>query len=366
LEEAQMPARQRGSTVRRGRSWAARYRDAEGIARLRGGFPTKTEARTWLDRKVDEVEALRNGDLAALRRQDMPTLQALIDEYLAQHVAEANTIATLTARLKYATGTFGDVRLNRLVVSELRAWRSTLPTGSAWHIVKALRQVLGHAVAVGLLGTNPAKAIPNPEPKRTEILPFATIEEVQNLGYELLEHYRAIPLVGCLTGLRPSELLGLERRDVDRTAKVLHVRRVLIGGQLRPYGKTMSALRVVPLAEKALDALERHPARIDTTLLFATRKGTPIDLHRWRSRHWTPALRAAGLPHRGPYAMRHTFASWAIAAGLPTFEIAATMGTSLEQLSKTYAHLLPDSADRARAALDAFLADDGTSRRATV
>ena len=172
---------------------------------------------------------------------------------------------------------------------------------------------------------------------------------------ELLQHYRAIPLVGCLTGLRPSELLALERRDVDRHAKVLHVRRVLIGGQLRPYGKTTRALRVVPLAEKALDALEDHPARIGTTLLFTTQTGTPIDLHRWRSRHWTPALRAAGLPHRGPYAMRHTFASWAIAAGLPTFEIAATMGTSLEQLSKTYAHLLPDSADRARVALDAYL-----------
>ena len=47
--------------------------------------------------------------------------------------------------------------------------------------------------------------------------------------------------------------------------------------------------------------------------------------------------------------------SWAIAAGLPTFEIAATMGTSLEQLSATYSHLLPDSADWARATLDAYL-----------
>ena len=93
--------------------------------------------------------------------------------------------------------------------------------------------------------------------------------------------------------------------------------------------------------------------------LFTTRTRTPIDLHRWRARHWTPALRASGLEHRGPYAMRHTFASWTIAAGLPTFEIAATMGTSLEQLSKTYAHLLPDSADRARQALDAFLAEPG-------
>jgi hypothetical protein len=33
------------------------------------------------------------------------------------------------------------------------------------------------------------------------------------------------------------------------------------------------------------------------------------------------------------------------------------MGTSLEQLSKTYAHLLPDSSDRARVALDAYLAE---------
>ena len=98
-------------------------------------------------------------------------------------------------------------------------------------------------------------------------------------------------------------------------------------------------------------------ARIGTPTLFTTKQGTPIDLHRWRARHWTPALRAAGLAHRGPYAMRHTFASWTIAAGLPTFEIAAPMGTSLEQLSKTYAHLLPDSADRARVALDAYISN---------
>ena len=38
-----------------------------------------------------------------------------------------------------------------------------------------------------------------------------------------------------------------------------------------------------------------------------------------------------------------------------TFEIAATMGTSLEELSQTYAHLLPDSAERARVALNVFI-----------
>ena len=54
------------------------------------------------------------------------------------------------------------------------------------------------------------------------------------MSAELLKHYRQIPLIGCLTGLRPSELLGLERRDIDKAAKVLHVRRVLVGGELRP------------------------------------------------------------------------------------------------------------------------------------
>lgn len=128
----------------------------------------------------------------------------------------------------------------RLAVAELRAWRATLPAGSAWHIVKVLRQVLGYAVTVGLLDANPAKAIPNPEPKRSELLPFGTLAEVDAVSAELLRYYRAIPLVGCFTGLRPSELLALERRDVDKSAKVLHVRRVLIGGELAPTGRLRS------------------------------------------------------------------------------------------------------------------------------
>ena len=229
-----MPARQRGSTERRGKTWAARWRDENDEPRFRGGFATRSEAREWLDRKVPEVEALRNGALAALRRQDMPTVQEVVDEYLAQHMCEPNTKATLTARLKYATATFGDVRLDRLAVSELRAWRATLPAGSAWHIVKTLRQLLGYAVAVGLLDTNPAKAIPNPEPKRTGDPAVRGSRRGGGGVGRVAAPLRGVPVVGALTGLRPSELLALERRDVDRHAKVLHVRRVLIGGGLRP------------------------------------------------------------------------------------------------------------------------------------
>jgi integrase len=65
-------------------------------------------------------------------------------------------------------------------------------------------------------------------------------------------------------------------------------------------------------------------------------------------------VRAAGLVHRSPYALRHTYATFAIAAGVSLFELARFMGTSVEQIDKTYGHLLPDALDRTRRALDAF------------
>jgi hypothetical protein len=42
------------------------------------------------------------------------------------------------------------------------------------------------------------------------------------------------------------------------------------------------------------------------------------------------------------------------------FELARFMGTSVEQIDRTYGHLLPDTLERARTALDAFLSRSGT------
>ncbi len=38
------------------------------------------------------------------------------------------------------------------------------------------------------------------------------------------------------------------------------------------------------------------------------------------------------------------------------FELARFMGTSVEQIDRTYGHLLPDSIDRTRTAFNTFLA----------
>jgi hypothetical protein len=47
-------------------------------------------------------------------------------------------------------------------------------------------------------------------------------------------------------------------------------------------------------------------------------------------------------------------------AGVSLYELARFMGTSVDQIDKTHGHLLPDSIERTRSALDAFI--DESSR----
>ncbi len=84
-------------------------------------------------------------------------------------------------------------------------------------------------------------------------------------------------------------------------------------------------------------------------------RGGHFDLHNFRTRDWKPAQLAVGIrPLRRVYDLRHTFATFALRAGISTFDLSRYMGASLTMIDRHYGHLARDGRDHAIKLLDTF------------
>jgi len=187
--------------------------------------------------------------------------------------------------------------------------------------MQALRQVLNRAVTWGLIDDNPAKrGVPNPQRRAKEKRPFESWQQIEAIGAQLGAVYGPMVVFAAATGLRPSELFALEHRDIDRSAGVVYVRRAYANGRLK-HTKTRLSTRAVPLQAKALEALDRLPPT-RSSLLFPNSRGGYIDFRSFGRRHWKPAQAKAGIePLRHLYDLRHTYATFALRAGVSVFAV---------------------------------------------
>jgi len=348
-----MPATQRGHAYKLGAGrWGLRYYDTEGTRRRKSPFPTKSAA---LAHYRDVIEPTLRGE-APLREL---TFAELVEVYLERHAATVRprTIETLRERLSHALRAFGSVPLRDLerMSGEIASWQATLPERSRYGLVQALRQTLEAGARWGYIARNPAKqAGRNPQPPPRSVRTF-TPDELDALGVELSPSYWPLPQFVASTGLRPEEWQPLERRDVDRGAAVVSVRRTVSSGQVVELAKTNAGRRQVPLTRRALDTLDSLPPRLDTPLLFPAPGGGLLNLDNFRRREWGPAVEASGVatPAR-IYDLRSTFASEALAAGVSIFELARVMGTSVRMIERVYGTLLDGAGAGIAARLDAY------------
>jgi integrase len=238
--------------------------------------------------------------------------------------------------------------------SDLADWRKTLPERSRYAIFSALRQALAAAERWHYLSENPAKAAgKNPQPPPRPVRPYS-LAELEAIAVELSPRYEPLPDFVAATGLRPEEWLALERKHVDRRAKVVNVVQTVSAGEIVELGKTTRSRRQVPLSRRASAALDRLPARLDTALLFSSPEGALLDLHNFRRREWNPAITSSSVvkPAR-IYDLRSTFASNALAAGVTVFELARVMGTSVLMIERHYGALLDGAGAGIAGRLDA-------------
>jgi integrase len=337
---------QRGQLFRApARTWAIRFYDARGRRHQRNGFRTRAEAHRALE------EELRRVRLGPAFRPEM-RFRDLVARYLAQHEAAPATIVWLRENLRPACAVFGDEPIGSLSAERVGAWRAKLPAGKRHRSHRALRQVLQAAVRWKWIDENVATLVKNPEPRGGEIDPFDSWAEVDALAAELGPTDAALVVTMAGTGLRPEEAFAAAWHDVDLERRVLTVRRGFAKGRLKEYGKTVGSRRAVPLRARVIDALDGLEHR--RGLLFPAPEGGHIDINNWRTRAWTPALIASGVPHHRIYDLRHTYATWCLAAGGDIFTLARRMGTSIKMIDRTYGHLVPGADAYERELLDAF------------
>jgi integrase len=196
------------------------------------------------------------------------------------------------------------------------------------HRLATLAQATRWAVRAGVLAADPLAGVRLP-PARSRGAE-AVISEADHS--RLLAHadpaFKPLLQALWLTGARPGELAGLTADMVAEAIRLQHHKTAHKGQS-----------RVLYLSPEALALFREQAAAHPSGPLFVNTRGegwTPNAIgHAMRA-----ACRRAGLPVRHAYGYRHSFATEALARGVPDATVAALLGhANTAMLFKHYSHL---------------------------
>ena len=244
------------------------------------------------------------------------------------------------------------------------------------HIHACLRVALRDAIRWGLVSRNVASKdyVTIPRVPEAEIHPFTPAQASQLLAAAAGDRFEHLFVVLLSTGLRLGEVLGLHWVDVDLEARprpLLRVRttlsRIRAGRQELSSPKSRTSRRTVHLTAPAIEALraqrdrqtwDRHKlgdAYDDQDFVFAQPSGEPSNAS-LVDYDFKKTLMRAGLDrkHR-PHDLRHSCATYLLAAGVSEFEIQQILGHSNLSMTRHYMHVLDGMRAAAADRLESWL-----------
>lgn len=240
--------------------------------------------------------------------------------------------------------------------------KQTMSAKTVSNVVVMLSVSLKQAVNNGLINKNVASLVSKPKIERKEI-DYLTMSEQLKFNTITVSHKLGFMFEFCLaTGLRQSELLGLRWEDVDELLGQIKIRNTLMRRRdfdqeattktkiVKGKPKTDSGYREIPLPSAIIAKLKRHKAIQDeeetsagtawenTGYVFVNEIGKTLD-PRKVLKVFHDLLKKAGLKRRGLHALRHTFATRAIEAGMDYKTLSEILGhKDVATTLKLYVH----------------------------
>lgn len=278
--------------------------------------------------------------------------QALLDDYITHLMVERNrSRATLSAYRRDLERFLKNIRpdgqrsLANLTPPDITGYIKKLRSAglSAASTARSLAAIKGfyrYLSAQNLVTSNPAETVESPRLWKT--IP-------QTLGVEEVDRLLAAPdkttprglrdsaMLETMyaTGLRVSELVSLEVRDINFEM-----------GYLSVVGKG-SKKRSVPMGETALDMIKEYRASARPKLmggkwgdaLFVTRRGEPMSRQSFWKIVKLYALKAGITKDISPHSLRHSFATHLLERGADLRSVQRMLGHSDISTTQVYTHV---------------------------
>lgn len=278
------------------------------------------------------------------------TVSQALDEYLksSKRRLEKSTFRDYnSATESHLKPFFGHMRLVDVTSSIVKGWIAelTISPKRVNNILVPIRAVFEDAYLDEVIDRNPFSRIKNLSFRTEEPQPFSP-DEVKAILKVLPEQGKNLIQFAFCTGLRTSELIALEWRDIDWINSKVRVRRASVNKVIK-FPKTKAGERDVKLFPLAIDALnnqKKFTYIADNRIFNNPRTNTPWETDgQIRKTLWQPALKNAGVLYRNPYQTRHTYASTLLSMGANQLWLANQMGhKDWGMIRKHYGRWIPE------------------------